>query len=177
MRATDFYRPEWTCGRYDALHHAALMYNLLEGMAYFFEDVSADVMGVILSIPTNGKMSLAELSGECGLSENDLHPFIQQLAQLNLVTQELVTENGVNEYRHTLSEWKRTHKFTKPKPTIEKLPFEMSNAEMAYAEKVGGVTAVMLELTYNCSEKCIHCYNVGATRNVNCTPKVGRGKN
>lgn len=23
----------------------------------------------------------------------------------------------------------------------------------------------MLELTYNCSEKCIHCYNAGATRN------------
>lgn len=23
----------------------------------------------------------------------------------------------------------------------------------------------MFELTYNCSEKCIHCYNEGATRN------------
>lgn len=165
MRTTDFYRPEWTCGRYDAQHHAALMYNLLEGMAYFFEDISADVMGVVLSIPTNGKKTLSELSERCGLTENDLHPFVQQLAQLNLITQGQVTENGVKEYRHALSEWKRTNKFSKPKRTIEKLPFEMSNAEMAYAEKVGGVTAVMLELTYNCSEKCIHCYNIGATRN------------
>ena len=42
---------------------------------------------------------------------------------------------------------------------------EVSNAEMDYMNRAGGITNVMFELTYNCSEKCIHCYNMGATRN------------
>ena len=32
-------------------------------------------------------------------------------------------------------------------------------------DAVEGVASVMLELTYDCSEQCIHCYNIGATRN------------
>lgn len=45
------------------------------------------------------------------------------------------------------------------------MPYGISSAEAAYTDRVGGITSVMFELTYNCSEKCIHCYNVGATRN------------
>lgn len=32
-------------------------------------------------------------------------------------------------------------------------------------EKVGGISSVMFELTDRCSEMCLHCYIVGATRN------------
>lgn len=45
---------------------------------------------------------------------------------------------------------------------------EVSSAEMSYFEAIedeGVVASVMFELTYNCSEKCVHCYNPGATRN------------
>ena len=37
MSNTIYYRPEWTCGRYNAEHNAALYYNLLEGMCYFLK--------------------------------------------------------------------------------------------------------------------------------------------
>lgn len=32
-------------------------------------------------------------------------------------------------------------------------------------EKVGGISSVMFELIDRCSEMCLHCYIVGATRN------------
>ena len=41
----------------------------------------------------------------------------------------------------------------------------ITSAEKDYIARVGGVVSTMLELTYKCSTKCIHCYNVGATRN------------
>ena len=50
------------------------------------------------------------------------------------------------------------------------------SAGQAYAEAVctdGQVFDVLLELTYRCFEKCIHCYNPGATRND--TEQNGRG--
>lgn len=34
-----FYRSIWTCGRYDADSHSAIMYNLLTGFSYFFDRV------------------------------------------------------------------------------------------------------------------------------------------
>ena len=40
-----------------------------------------------------------------------------------------------------------------------------TDAERLYMSKVDGVSSVMFELTYRCSEMCIHCYNPGATRN------------
>ena len=43
----------------------------------------------------------------------------------------------------------------------------MSNAEQMYADSLDirkCVPSVMFELTYNCSERCIHCYNSGAVR-------------
>ena len=51
----NLFRPEWTCGRFiktDANSYA-LFYNLIEGMAYFFEDESAEIIGEILKYPKN----------------------------------------------------------------------------------------------------------------------------
>ena len=45
---------------------------------------------------------------------------------------------------------------------------EVSNAEQAYYSAVDDgktICSCMFELTYRCSEMCIHCYNPGATRN------------
>ena len=44
----------------------------------------------------------------------------------------------------------------------------MSCAEEDYQNSLNSdkcIPTAMLELTYNCSERCIHCYNAGATRN------------
>ena len=43
----NLFRPEWTCGRYNSTQHAAILYNLIEGADYFFEGISADVIGTV----------------------------------------------------------------------------------------------------------------------------------
>lgn len=159
------YRPIWTTGRYNAENRVAIYYNLLEGMSYFFEEESADVIGRLLEIPRNEKLDFEEFITRSGLEKEILDPFLEELAKLNLITFHPITAEGILNYRTALSEWKRDNFSFNDRSTKEKLPFETTSAEMAYSSKVKGVFGIMLEMTYNCSEKCIHCYNIGATRN------------
>ena len=57
-----YYRPEWTCGRYDRENKAAIMYNLIEGMSFYYEDITAEVIGCILSVERNHSFDLPWLS-------------------------------------------------------------------------------------------------------------------
>lgn len=164
-QASWYYRPEWTLGRYDKKHKAAIFYNLIEGMSYFLEDESADVVGIILAAGRNGKFSIEQIAESTGIAEESIVPFIEELCRLNLVTDSLPTPEGIASYRKAVAEWKKKNPPLLDKKTEEKLPFDISNSEMEYTNRVGGVTSVMLEMTYRCSEKCIHCYNIGATRN------------
>ena len=160
-----FYRPVWTCGRYHEAKKAAIMYNLIEGMSYFFEDYSALVIGTILEIGRNGHISLEEISERTNISPDSLTPFLCELSGYGLITNELPSDESIQEYRTKVYSAKCNQALASTKRTSEKLPFEVSNAEMAYTDCTGGITSVMFELTYSCSEKCIHCYNPGATRN------------
>ncbi len=160
-----YYRPEWTCGRYNAEHGVAIFYNLIEGMSYLFEDYSAMVIGEILSAGRNGKVSIQEVSQKTNIAVESIAPFFEELVRLNLLTLELPTESGIKDYRTQVSLYRSSQTQNTVKTTKEKLPMEVSSAERDYMDKVGGMASVMFELTYNCSEKCIHCYNIGATRN------------
>ena len=160
-----YYRPTWTCGRCNAEKQATIYYNLITGISYYFEDFSAMVIGELLKVPRNGEIRMQDVSASLNISMESLAPFFTQLEQLGLVSSTPVTENIVDEYRNRVSEYNRLQQLSTPQSTQEKLPYETSNAEMLYTDKVGGITSVMFELTYNCSEKCIHCYNIGATRN------------
>lgn len=53
-----FYKPEWTCGRYNLKYKVALMYNLIAGESFFFEDLSALVISSILSLKNNSILYL-----------------------------------------------------------------------------------------------------------------------
>lgn len=162
---TLLYRPEWTCGRYNAEHHAAIYYNNIAGMSYFLDGDSADVLAPIVALKHNDKIEVQALVNATGIDIDSIGPFIQQLEQLGLVSTIPITKEIIADYRKRQSEWRRHETQTEVRSVKDKLPMDVSNAEMAYAEAVGGITNVMFELTYNCSEKCIHCYNPGATRN------------
>lgn len=113
------------------------------------------VIGELLKVPRNGEIRMHDVSASLNISMESLVPFFTQLEQLGLVTSTSVTEDIVAEYRKRVSEYNRTQQQSTPRSTQEKLPYETSNAEMLYTDKVGGITSVMFELTYNCSEKCI----------------------
>lgn len=160
-----YYRPEWTCGRYNKEANVAIYYNLIEGMSYFFGGDSAEIVGKLLAIPRNESLSVDTLSEETNTAMECLLPFLEELAACGLLTNAPITIEGIKAYRQAVSKYKCSQSRTQVKSTKEKLPIAVSSAEMDYMNAAKGVTSVMFELTYTCSEKCIHCYNIGATRN------------
>ena len=165
---TTFYRPEWTCGRYNAEKHVAIMYNLLAGFSFFFEQQSADVVGQILNAGRNGSVDITDLVRHTGIAEESILKFADVLVQQGLLTDHIYTRDEIAHYRHALANDRHNQPSWVDQSTTEKLPMDTSNAEQAYFDAVNDgktVCSVMFELTYRCSEKCIHCYNPGATRN------------
>ena len=163
-----FYRPEWTCGRYNAEKHVAIMYNLLAGFSFLFEQQSADVVGQILNAGRNGSVDITDLARHTGIAEESILKFADVLVQQGLLTDHIYTRDEIAHYRHALANDRHNQPAWVDKSTTEKLPMDTSNAEQAYFDAVNDgktVCSVMFELTYRCSEKCIHCYNPGATRN------------
>lgn len=160
-----YYRPEWTCGRYNHKAKVAIYYNLIEGMSYFFESDSAEIVSYLLTTPRNNRLSVDTLSKATNTATESLIPFLDELVKCGLLTNTPVTLEGIKSYRNAIAKYKCTQSQMHTKTTKEKLPIAVSSAEMDYMNSVKGMANVMFELTYSCSEKCIHCYNIGATRN------------
>jgi len=162
------YRPVWTCGRYNEGKRVAIMYNLIAGFSYFFNEFSADVIGEILKTGRNGKVSITTIADRTGICMESLCQFYLTLMQCGLLTETMPTEIGVQNYRKIVFEAKKANQAWVDKITMEKLPMNVTNAEQSYFDAVDDgktICSCMFELTYRCSEMCIHCYNPGATRN------------
>lgn len=100
-----YYRPVWTCGRFNEKAQAAIYYNLITGMSYFFESYSAMVIGEILSIPRNGMMELSVIASKLDIAIESLTPFFDQLEQMGIVSSVLPTEDMIADYRKRVSEY------------------------------------------------------------------------
>ena len=167
MESRIIYRPEWTCGRYSPDAETAIMYNLITGVSSFFESHSARVIGEILSIPKNGHASIESIAGHTGIATESISEFAHVLMENGLVTDRLLSRDEITEIRRRQGQIYREHPVARDfgKSTGQ---VDMSNAEQMYAQSLNiwkSIPSVMLELTYNCSERCIHCYNSGASRN------------
>ena len=160
-----YYRPEWTCGRYNEEHKAALMYNLIEGMCFYYEDNAAEVIGYILSVSRNASFDLGWLSQQSDVQIDSLIPFIEQLEQYGLLTSKVLSDAEISEYRLNLKTKRQQQVIDSIDSLHETTIVGTAGAERMFMEKVDGITSVMFELTYRCSEMCLHCFNPGATRN------------
>lgn len=170
MATTDFtfYRPIWTCGRYSAKGNCAIFYNLLSGESYYFEDDSAEVICEILKYPRNGVVNTEEICSVTNTSFKSMEDFFNQLFSVGLLCDRYPDETVISKYRDYYATHRERGIVNSSQSTSQKLHDNFTGetlTEGLYDEKAGGVTYVMFELTYNCSEKCIHCYNPGATRN------------
>ncbi len=146
------------------------MYNLLAGYSFFFESYSADVVGCILSAKRNGEVDINVIVQETGITLESLQPFFETLYNNGLLIDHIYLEDEIIQLRKHLSNIKTAQQSWTDKSTEEKLPMDTSNAEQRYFDAVDDgktICSVMFELTYRCSEMCIHCYNPGATRNDN----------
>ena len=165
MSNTFYYRPAWTCGRYDVGHKVAIYYNLLEGMSYFFEEISAEVIGSILSVRRDKPFTLEWLSEQSDVTVKSLQSFIKELQQYGLLTDHILSTEEIALYRSHLRFSHQQQVSDSIAQLHEMTIVGTTNAERTYMDKVNGITSIMFELTYRCSEMCIHCYNAGATRN------------
>ncbi len=166
VQQPQFFRPLWTCGRYNAKADTAIMYNLIEGQSYFFESHSARVINEILSVSRYDELHEETIFAHTGIAIESILDFMQTLIKAGLVCTKRMTAEERWDFQcrqgKIAIEQVAQNKF---KTTGQ---LEFSTAEETYTNSLDVNTcipSVMLELTYNCSEKCIHCYNAGATRN------------
>lgn len=167
-----YYRPEWTCGRFNAVANVALMYNLIEGKSFFFESYSAKVIGEILKCGRNEQINLNTISGNTSVPIESIIDFFEQsLVNVGLVAVKHYNKENISTLRKY---WSKIAKEESPHYNLGNLKTEQiidfQTAEVEYNKHLNPdtqISSVILELTYNCSAKCIHCYNIGATRNDN----------
>lgn len=174
MKHLQYHRPLWTAGKYNPDRHAAIIYNLIEGQSHFFEDVSADVVGRFLGVKRGVCFSPEELLADMRLPSGELEGFLATLQSLGLLLPGSPSDVDENAYRKRVAADRR--KNMAAIPDMDDAVETNDTAERAYFDAVASpatVASVMLELTYNCSERCLHCYNPGATRNE--TERSGRG--
>lgn len=163
IRMKKYYRATWTSGRYDKKTHSAIIYNLLSGMAFFFEDGSADFINEILKVGRNGEISLSELSQKLGTTQETIISFLDELIEVGIISDICSTKESLRETRSRISSSRMQNKHRQLMPKGNQ---KLEDAEKDYQHRVkSDITSILFELTYNCSAKCIHCYNPGATRN------------
>lgn len=165
----EYVRPPWTCGRYNAEHNVALMYNLIEGQSYFFEGPSTAVIGAVLSSGRNGMVSCEFISNTTGIHLESVMEFMQTLMEVGLIADHIYTKDEIRSLQMSqgkaiISDWSDQQTFGDGNVST----YDVTSAEQAYSDALDKnryIPSMMFELTYNCSEKCIHCYNDGASRN------------
>ncbi len=169
-----YYRPNWTTGRYhkNGKNSYALMYNFLEGLAFFFEDESAELINAIIRKSKNQPISTEELFNQVGgeILVGDIRSFCEELIDAGLILpcDLQISSEGLANTRKEVGKKRKAKAQNIIKTVQERLPFLNSDAENSYLEileKDGIPFSVMFELTYNCNERCIHCFNPGAARN------------
>lgn len=156
-----FYRPIWISGRYDANTHSAIIYNLVSGISYFFEDVSADVMSYVLDTGRNKEINISQISIDLDLTLDDLRDFLQELSFKGVINNTHTDDYALNLYREEMAKSRQRGDINNVEMFEEK-----EDAEQDYLNRTNtAVFSLLIELTYRCSENCIHCYNPGASRN------------
>ena len=162
-----FFRPQWTSGRYDFQTHSAILFNLLEGKSYFFEDISADVIGELLKYHRGDKINACDFAKQLGIAEESIFSFFNVLSDKGLLSTVEINSDIIDKYRELIVMQRNSRSIEYQNySSSEFLLSNTSTAEKSYANRTHcPVATVLMELTYNCSEGCIHCYNPGATRN------------
>ena len=168
MKQNDvFFRPPWTCGKHNAEKHVAIMFNLLSNSEYFFEEDSADVVGVVLRAGRNGIVSVNEISEELNIAPDSIAPFFISLLECGLLTSSIPSEEFIREYRKQCAAIPNVTSYF-GNNVSDYSQSDANPVETTYVNAVKDCTminSVMFELTFRCSEKCLHCYNPGAIRN------------
>lgn len=171
----EVFKPEWVKWRYHNNGHEtkALVYQLLEGRNFLFENISADFLRNLLNIEYWTPLDIDSLKMEFpDLNDENINDFLNDLLEVGILTDFIPSYEEVVQMRKQVGRMRVQNENrlieNSEDETKKKLPFFQSDPETDYAsflehDRVPSV--VMFELTYNCNEMCVHCFNPGAARN------------
>lgn len=169
------YKPEWVKWRFHKKGNTskALVYQLLEGTNFLFEDISAELIQFLLNIKSWSEIDKGLLQKRFPfISLIDLNSFLDELTNNGILTDYIPEYSQIKEMRKKVGQYRidleKSRDLTSENETKKKLPFFQSDPETEYAaflEEDRIPSVVMFELTYNCNEMCVHCFNPGAARN------------
>lgn len=147
-----FIRPLFTCGAFHREAASALMYNTALGRCYRFEGPSATLVGEILSGEREQPVDIVRIAEVTGADAAVVEQFLRE---------ELMPVGLVHDHVFSDEEWHRQRAACPPDAAAVGY-----SPERGYLETLPPEHRVSLffELTYVCSERCLHCYNEGAAR-------------
>lgn len=161
MMKNVYMRPEWTCGKYNPQKSTAILYNLIEGSSHYFEGFSADVVGWILQKGRNKGFCISEISESFLVETESVCEFISQLIDLGLIVSRIWNKQEILDYRKRCARSrKESYDMTAMVPT--EVMVHTDSAEELYSNSLDYWSNIVFELTYRCSEQCVHCYNMGS---------------
>ena len=149
---TEYFRPLYTCGAFNRQAQRAVMYNTARGTCYTFEDVSALLVNELLKGGREKPVDTAHIAAVTGTTEKQVGEFCcEQLMPIGLIHDHVWSDAEWQQYRKDCPPC-IGGKATEPVGDYwETLPQELQ-------------ISLNLELTYACSERCLHCFNEGAAR-------------
>ena len=147
-----FIRPLYTCGAFNRKAQRAVMYNTAHGTCYTFEDVSALLVNEVLAGKRECPIDTAHIATVTGATEEQVIAFChEQLMPVGLVHDHVFTDEEWQQYRKDNPPCIGAKGYEPVGDYNDSLPEELR-------------VTLNFELTYACSERCLHCYNEGAAR-------------
>ena len=128
------------------------MYNTALGTCYTFDGVSALLVSEVLAGAREHPIDTRHIAAVTGTTEEQVEAFCRE---------SLMSVGLVHDHVWSDEEWQQYRKDNPP--CIAAKGYEPANDYMESLPKELQVTLVF-ELTYACSERCLHCYNEGAAR-------------
>ena len=169
------YKPEWVKWRYhnNGKDSKLLVYQLLEGTNFLFEDLSANLIKSILDCKPWSTINIDFLEKEFStIPAEEIKSFIEELIENGILIDYIPNNDQIQGMRKNVGLFRinleQSRDLVSESDTKQKLPFYQSDPETEYAsflEQDRIPSVVMFELTYNCNEMCVHCFNPGAARN------------
>ena len=147
-----YFRPMFTCGAFNRKVQRAVMYNTARGTCYTFEGVSALLVNEVLAGKRECPIDTVHIADVTGATEEQVVAFCRDT---------LMPVGLVHDHVFSDEEWKQYRKDNPP--CMGAMGYEPADD---YRDSLPEELRISLtfELTYACSERCLHCFNEGAAR-------------
>ena len=149
---TQYIRPLYTCGAFNRDKQMAVMYNTAHATCYTFDGVSALLINEVLAGRRECPIDTAHIAAVTGATEEQVVEFCREsLMPIGLVHDHVFSDDEWHQYRNDNPPCLVTKGYEPADDYIKNLP-EPQQVSLTF------------ELTYACSERCLHCFNEGAAR-------------